>query len=307
MEASVELLRAGEVRSEFGWNRSTLLRWEEQGLISEAVVRTPGGQRRYRRSVLQGMIGGATEKQPAGPNPTQRPLYSEMGVSGLRRQGGQVLEERLRELQGRNGRALLREIRVNDPVVSAIFFAIESALRKVSVRVRGPDNPLGRRAAEHVDQCLHDMSFSWHDQFTLILEVLEQGFSCLELVYKLRLGPNPPSYVPDPASSKFSDGMVAWRKWAPRPAVSLAPGDEWILDETGGVQGINQQPEMWVSIKTPIPISKLLHFRTTVYPGNTPEGLPIHRAMYLPWYYSSQLQEIEGIGVLRNEVRDEAG
>ena len=49
-----------------------------------------------------------------------------------------------------------------------------------------------------------------------------------------------------------------------------------------------------------LPIEKLLLFRTTVAPVNLPTGMPIHRSMYLPWWYSRNIMEIEGIGLERD-------
>jgi hypothetical protein len=230
--------------------------------------------------------------------------FTEFGSTGLRSWAGSIYEERLKELQGRKGRILLREMRLNDPVINAVFLALENNLRKASWQtVRASDKPVDREAADFLHQAVfEDMSFSWTDTFSFILTMLEQGFSVLELVYKKRLGPEPPSYVADPAPSQFKDGRIGWRKWAPRPAESLAPGSEWVLDETGGIQGINQQPETGLAVPTTkfIPIEKLLLFRTTVVPANNPEGLPIHRSMYIPWWYSNQIMQLEAIGVERD-------
>lgn len=300
---TTDLATAKTIREELGFTRSSLLRWEAQGLLEGAVVRTPGGQRRYRRSVLRGMVDGQTQKQAGGDaamtRPPDRPFFGEFGVSGLRRWGGAVHEERLRELRGRAGRLLLREMRMNSPVLGAVFMGVENAMRRVSKRVKPASEGAGdRAAAEHVESCFHDMSWSWRTQFTFIMEMLEQGFSLLEVCYKRRLGQNPPAYCEDPAPSLHDDGKVGWRKWAPRPATSLA---SWIFDDAGGILGINQQPEGdWSYEIKPIPISKLLHFRTTAYPANSPEGLPIHRTAYVPWYYSKQMMEVEGIGVERD-------
>jgi len=150
-----------------------------------------------------------------------------------------------------------------------------------------------------------DLSWSWSDQLTFAIEpTLEQGFSLLETVYKIRLGDNPPNYTSNPAQSQFNDGRIGWRKLAPRPAETLAPGNEWVFDENGGIQGINQQPEVTFGSKGYstifIPIERLLHFRTTVHPANNPEGKPIHRAMYVPYYFYKNIQEIEGIGLERD-------
>ena len=306
-----DLLKPGEVKEAFGFSPSTLKSWEKKGVITPA--RTPGNHRRYARADLEklkaGMMG-PVEKAAHATTPGQplsgKDRYTEFGTSGLSRWGGSIHEERFQELQGQQGRVLKREMRLNDPVIAAVFFALNNALRQVTWRASpASDKPADLEAAEYVESNLDDMSWSWTDQMTFAIEpTLEQGFSLLEIVYKLRLGEKPPKYVPNPASSKFNDGRVGWRKFAPRPAESLTPGDEWILDEAGGIQGINQSPEgdFFGQEKRFIPIEKLLHFRTTVHPANNPEGVAIHRAMYWPYIFTKNIQEIEGIGIERNLV-----
>lgn len=233
---------------------------------------------------------------------TERVLpFREYGTSGLSRFGGSVHEEQLRELRGKAGRAIYAQMRMY-PVVNAVLFAIEMSLRQVRWYAEAvSDSPEDREAAEHLDECLDDMSFSWSDELSFILVMLEQGFSLLELVYKKRDGRSPRKTAgnPNPAESKYSDGRIGWRKWAPRPPDSLAAGNEWIWDEAGGIQGVNQMgPPKYKLL--PIPMEKLLLFRTTPAPANNPEGVSLERGMYMPWYYATQIQQIEGIGVERD-------
>lgn len=227
-------------------------------------------------------------------------LYTELGATGLRRWAGSIYEERLKELQGIKGRLLLREMHFNDPVIHAVFTALEANLKRADWRVEpASEAEPDKKAARFLETCLfEDMSFSWSDSMSFILTMLEQGFSVLETVYKRRLGSSPPPYTFDPASSHYNDGRIGWRKWAPRPAESLTPGNEWKFDDSGGIQGINQTTDARGDVF--IPIQKMTLYRTTVVPANNPEGMAIHRAMYIPWWYSTQMQEIEGIGVERD-------
>lgn len=227
-------------------------------------------------------------------------LFLEFGTSGISRWG--IQEEFLVELQGIQGLRLYQEMRWNDPIINAVFFGIEHSLRQVRYYAEpASDRPEDRQAAEFLEQCIHDMSFTWDDTLQFILTMLEQGVSVLEIVYKKRLGPNPPPYVPDPAPSQFNDGRIGWRKWAPRPLDTLAPGEEWVFDEKGGVQGIRQQAPPDYVTRT-IPIRKLLLFRTTPAPHNNPMGRSILRGMYASYFFASQLREIEAIGIERNLV-----
>lgn len=291
-------LTPGEVQKQFGYTPQQMRKFEGEGVIQ--AQRTPGGHRRYDPDAVSAMFAKAKEGELS-----QRESYQEWGTTGLRQWGGSIYEERLRALRGREGRREYREMRLNDPVVSAVFFAILNAIKQTSIRIEpASEKPPDREVAEFTDTCFFDMSFTWQDQLTFAVEpTLEQGFSLLEVIYKRRLGLNPPKYIEDPARSMFDDGRIGWRKLPPRPAETLAQGSEWQFDENGGVQGIVQQPETTFEGEAntiPIPIQKLLHFRTTVHPANNPEGLPIHRAMYLPYYYSRNISELEGIGIERD-------
>lgn len=293
----VDILRMKDVQSEFGYSRSTLLRYEQQGLLMPQM--TPGGQRRYLRSDIEGLSRRKDDEQPTESMLRSDMIFQEYGNTGVNRWGQSIFTEQLRELKGRNGRVLMREMRVNDPVIAAIFFAIENSLKQATWRVApASSSPEDQEASEFVDSCLHDMSFTWSDTLSFILNCLEQGFSTLEVIYKRRLGDDPPEYVPDPASSQYNDGRIGWRKWNPRPAETLTSGKEFVVDENGGIQGINQDKSTGTSVF--IPIEKLLLFRTTVAPANNPFGLPIHRSMYIPWWFTTNIQEVEGIGLERD-------
>ena len=212
-------------------------------------------------------------------------LFRELGATGLTRFGGSVYEEFLAELQGQKGIKVFREMRENHPVVNAVFFGIEMALRQVRwFAEAASDKPDDQAAAEFVDQCLADMSFTWNDTLAQILTMLQFGFMPMELVYKVRRGRATPK---DVAESDYDDGRTGWRKWLPIAQDTLTVGAEWIFDDSGGIQGLN-----------PIPIEKLLLFRTTVAKNN-PEGRSLCRGMYIPWYYSKNLSEVEAIAAER--------
>ncbi len=299
-----KLLRAKEIQAAMGVSRQALLRWEDEGKLSGVVSRTPGGQRRYNAEALQNIM--MIDDNGSGDSDIESikkmPKYTELGSTGVKDWRTSGYTERLKELQGRKGIILRREMRLNDPVIAAVFFGINNTMRQAGFRIKAAsEKPADRKAAEFVEQCFHDMSWSWADQSTFIFEpTLEQGFSALELVYKKRLGdePNLP-YLSNPARSKYDDGLIGWRKMSPRPALSLMEGNEFEFDENGGITGINQSVDQ-IYKQQFIPIEKLLHFRTTVHPANNPFGISIHRAAYTAWWYSMNIQEIEGIGIERD-------
>jgi len=288
-----ELLTTSEIHDKYGFARSTLLHWEEQGKLKP--LKTSGGHRRYRRADIEAALSGTTS-----PNkPPEKVNYAELGTTGLTRwDQSTIYNEQLSELLGSSGIKLFHEMRTNDPVISAVFFAIESKLKQAVRRMRpASDKTHDRECAEFVDSCFDDMSSSFDDVMDNIMIMLEQGFAVEEPTYKRRLGVNPPKYIADPGKSKYTDGRVGWRNWAPRPAETLTPGNEWNI-ENGKILGCNQSSETGKSIA--LPIESILLFRTTAAPANSPVGRPIHRAMYVPYYYTKNYMEIEGIGVERD-------
>lgn len=285
-----DLLTITQIAKRYGCARPTAYKWVK-GLSSLPAPR--GRSRLYDANDVARLhpptVIGKREEMPD---------FGEKGTSAVRAQGGALYEERLRELRGREGRVILREMRLNDPVIAAVFLAIENSIRKVEYRAKPvSEAPADIEAALFVESCFGDMSLSWSDTLQFILVMLEQGHSPCELVYKRRLGDNPRAYTKDPAPSLYDDGRVGWRKWALRPPESLAPGREWIFDENGGVQGIRQAPEYGDTTEREIPIQKLVIFRTSVL---SPDGLPIHRAAYIPWWFSTNFQEIEAIAIERD-------
>jgi len=221
-----------------------------------------------------------------------KPDLTELGTTGLRRSGGFVHEEFLTALRGRRGLLVYREMADNDPVIGSILYAIEKVILRLDWRVDPYDNsPEAKELADFVDTCLEDMSDSYDQTLASILSMLVYGFSFHEIVYKIRGGDNK-----DPQrNSKYSDGKIGWRKWPIRSQETL---NNWMMDETGGIQGMRQMDPTGGGFRD-IPIEKALLFRTTVNKNN-PEGRSLLRNSFRPWYYKRRIEEIEAIGIERD-------
>ncbi len=135
--------------------------------------------------------------------------YREVGASGLRRFSGFIYEEFLKELTGWKGCAVYKEMRQNDPTVTAILYAIHMLCRQVEWRVEpASSQPFDIEAADFLESCMNDMSYTWIDTIDEILSFLTYGFSVHELVYKRRCGDSL-----DPSMrSAHTDGRIGWRK-----------------------------------------------------------------------------------------------
>lgn len=219
--------------------------------------------------------------------------FREYGKTGLFRfNTGWIYEEFLKELQGRKGVEVYKEMAENDDVIGAILFATEMLMRQSdwSIQEAGTTQQ-DLDAAEFVRTCMDDMEETWSDFISEVLSFLPYGWSYHEIVYKRRMGNtrNPET------RSKYDDGLIGWRKLPIRSQDTLW---EWKYDERDNLIGLIQcAPPMYEQVF--IPLEKALHFKTKSRKGN-PEGRSILRNSYRDWYFKRRIQEIEGIGIERD-------
>lgn len=226
----------------------------------------------------------------------EKPKYievGEIGSTGLNRFGGYVNEEFLRELKGRKGIEVYREMSKNDATIGALVFAIKMLIRQVQWPVEAfAETTIDEENAAFLETCFDDMEQSWTDTIAEILSMIVYGWSWHELVYKTRVGPqeeNPYTY------SKYRDGRIGWRRIPIRSQDTL-----WMWDfaENGDVKGMFQVAPPDYRIRY-IPYEKSLLFRPDTNKGN-PEGVSMLRNAYRPWYMKKHIENIEAIGVERD-------
>lgn len=264
----VEKKPAAEIAKRFGVHPTTVYRAAETALKADRFAETavPGG-----------------------------PLFSEMTSTGLRRFGGRIDDEYDRVFKSLTKRVAIYKEMANDPIVAAVLQAIKMTVRRVGwyVNTDGTTDA-DKQAAEFVEQSMHDMSQGWNDSIDQALNMMQFGFQLAELVYKRRNGPKAD------AGSKYDDGRIGWRKWAFIAPDSLAPGQEWIMDDNGGTQGFRQQDvyRPGGAIPVDVPITKAILFRTVNLYGN-PEGRAVLRGMYQSYHFKKGLEEIEAISAER--------
>ena len=216
----------------------------------------------------------------------------EYGRIGQLRYAGMFSEEFLRELQGRRGIEVYREMSENDEVCGAIIYAIETLIRQADWNIQpGGEGAKDLECAEFVESCMNDMQDTWTDTISEILSFLTFGWSFHEIVYKRRTGDSR-----DPrTNSKYTDGLIGWQKLPIRSQETLF---RWEYDERDNLTGMTQLPPPNFIMAT-IPIEKALHFRTKSRKHN-PEGRSIFRSAYRAWYFKRRIQEIEGMGIERD-------
>jgi len=239
-----------------------------------------------------------TDLAASAPLDKARPTstdFGEIGSSGLVQYGGQVREDFLRQLQGKQGYAQYRQMADNDPVIGGILHAVEMLIRGVewTVEPSSTQEAAAVDSAEFVASCLGDMTQSWDDTLASILTFLTYGFSYHEIVYKRRRGRTGKS----PTDSAHNDGRIGWRKLPIRAQDTVW---KWAMDDNGGIEGMYQMNPNAPSRGTVyIPIEKALLFRTSAKMNN-PRGRSILRNAFVPWYYKQRIQEIEAIGIERD-------
>ena len=218
---------------------------------------------------------------------------TETGATGLEVSGGRIYEDPLTQLSGDRWKYVLRDMLANDSVVCASLFVIEMLARQVSWTVEPfSDDGDDLENRDFVRDCLFkDMEQTWQDVLSEILTFLPWGWSYFETVYKRRSGFSRNKKT----NSRFDDGRIGWRKFAPRAQESLR---EWQFDASGDITAMVQQPAP--DYKTyAIPYERALHFRTAARKNN-PEGVSILRGAYRAWYFKTNLENIEGIGIERD-------
>lgn len=213
--------------------------------------------------------------------------------SGIHGNESIFMEEFLPELQGLRGVQAYTEMVDNDATIGGVWFAIEMLMRNANFQVEpGGKSAKDKEAAEFVESCMNDMEETWPEFLSECLSFLIYGWSYHEIVYKRRAGKTNSRIT----NSKYSDGLVGWRKLPIRAQDTLF-GWEY-ADGTDDLIGMTQQPPPDFE-KVTIPLNKALHFKTRSRKGN-PEGRSIFRTSYRAWYVKKRLEEIEGYGMERD-------
>jgi len=223
---------------------------------------------------------------------TEQRKFTELGVTGLRRSGGYILEEFLPELEGTKARRAYREMSENDPVVGGVLLAFNEVMGRLDWKIEKPEEATAEElvAYDFISEAFDDTENPWDVTLSQILSMLVYGWSFTEVVYKYRGGKSKsPKY-----NSKFADGRIGWRKFAIRSQDSFL---RWDFNDLGEVRGIVQQ-DITTGMHY-VPYEKGLLFRTSEFKDN-PEGFSILRRAYTSYFYKKRIQEIEAIGIERD-------
>jgi len=229
---------------------------------------------------------------------TEFDVLKELGSTALATQAGEVLDEFMRQLRGSNGAKQFREMSNNDDIVGAVLFAFNELAGNASwwVEPASSDTDDVRRR-DFVDEALHDMDQPFTDVLSEAQAKWVYGFAPMEICFKERKGmlPGEDKEGNRLPQSRYSDGKLAWDKWASRPAESL---QRWRFDDHGELEGMYQtHPTNYKSVW--IPRDKLLLFRTTTTKGN-PEGKSLLRNAWRTWFIKKGIVDHYAVGMARD-------
>lgn len=218
---------------------------------------------------------------------------SPIGTTGVEHYRGEIREEWDRELQGRQGVKIYREMEDNIAVIGAFPALIEFLMRQVTLRVDAKqETPEAIDERDRIEESINDMETSLHGFFSEFVTGLIYGFVPFEKIYKMRRGPR----QSDPKlKSKYNDGRIGWRAWSIRPQDSLY---RWEIDDHGEWHGMWQLPSNRTQ-EVFIPKSKLMNFVLRSR-GGSPEGRSMLRSSVRSYRFLKGHEEFEANGAQKN-------
>lgn len=216
---------------------------------------------------------------------------TEIGIVGVVQFEGRFAERYLDDLNGPDGiKAMAKILRRESATFTNMNAIILTAKQADWAVAPGGETEIDIKAAEFIQTCLHDMSMSWNDTLRFILSMLPFGFADTEIVFKRRMG------ITAQPASKYDDQLIGIRKLAPRRQETIS---KWIFDENGGPKAMIQIDPATGDERPPIPIEKLIHFRSGDDRGGW-EGLGFLEPAYKFEHTINNLEVIAGIAFQRS-------
>ena len=206
-----------------------------------------------------------------------------VGVTGLKHIGGRIREEYLNAIKNWSTEVKLYLEMRDDPICGALVDAIKLPLQAASFDVEPAPGgaPNDEAAAEWLWDTMNNMeNQTWISHAEDALECLDFGFALSEITL-----------------DKRDDGRLWLKNIDPRGQESLNRW-EYDKDERDKLIAFIQNDPNSGSTFT-IPLAKCLHFTYRGRKGN-PQGHSILRALYRPYKFARNLEDLEGIGIERD-------
>lgn len=161
-----------------------------------------------------------------------------------------------------------RKMYYNDPIVGSIMLAMTKIFQSIEWKTHNDPKGALQRSLENVN---------WIDKLEEVLMFLVYGHAVFEVVLQ-----------------EEENGLITWKKMYSRPQDTIS---DWVKDEHGEITKIVQMNPNGDSAS--IKMSKCLHFASNKT-SNRPQGRSILRNAYRDWYYKTNIEKIEAIGIERD-------
>lgn len=200
---------------------------------------------------------------------TKYPYKYAIGAGGPSQFAGTLDEEAETKLKGTKKYIEFKKMSDTDSVCGGILLAISGILQNITWKV--DDDPKGI-LQESID------NVGWYDMITDVVSYLNYGFSLFEGTLK-----------------QNRRKQYVWKSMEGRPQTTIK---RWLFDRRNRVIGfVQKRPSDKKEVE--ISLKRCLHFRTTTFKNN-PEGKSLMRNAYRDWYYRTNIERIESIGIERD-------
>jgi hypothetical protein len=213
-------------------------------------------------------------------NYRRSPLTEPIGAVGLPIYAGYLRLDPnpYSQLYGRDAIRVYRDMRYNEPAAAAFLNVTTALLPTEPDVIPGGATDADQRAAEHIRQCLADLSPSFATTIRQMASILWAGWDIHEIVYK-----------------RTRQGFIGWQGFELRRQDSI---QRWQMAASSGtISGWEQRPAPDFVLRT-IPAERYIHIVADDSEGS-PEGLSPLRGMYRHWYMTKQLELLMGISFER--------
>jgi len=183
-------------------------------------------------------------------------------------------------------RQLFEDMADNSATTSAFIWTVRQMAAQSKWRFVGEEGDERKTFLESV--FFKDLNQDWDDFLSSALTMLVHGWSLMEIVHKIRVGPEETS---PQHKSHYTDRKIGLRMMSYRPQLSIY---NWMFHDDGRLKSVEQT---MIGSVAKLDAKNLLFFRTT---GTRPDGISILRGAYTPYFRSQVLEYLEAIGIERD-------
>lgn len=183
-------------------------------------------------------------------------------------------------------RHLFEDMADNSSTTSAFIWTVRQMAAQSKWKFVGEEDDERKTFLESV--FFKDLNQDWDDFLSSAMTMLIHGWSIMEIVHKIRVGPdeNNPKY-----KSQYTDKKVGLRMMSYRPQLSIY---NWEFHDDGRLKSVEQT---LIGSVVKLDAKNLLFFRTT---GTRSDGISILRGAYSAYFRSQVLEYLEAIGIERD-------